>query len=184
MELLVDTVPSPIGDIYLVTDGTHLCALDFVDCDRRFRTLLHKRFETVNLIPTPNPTGLSDRLRAYFNGDLTSFDDVLVRTDGSKFQQQVWQSLRAIPAGQTLSYGELAARLGHPDACRAVGRTNGLNPISIALPCHRVIGANGKLTGYAGGIERKRWLLHHEGALLPAGAVEPKSETGQLSLLH
>lgn len=183
MNLFVDTVPSPIGDIYVVSDGMHLCALDFVDCDRRFRTLLHKRFKTVTLIPTSNPEGLSDRVRAYFEGDFTSFDDIPFETDGTEFQQCVWRSLQTIPVGQTLTYGELAARLGHPGASRAVGRTNGLNPISIALPCHRVIGANAKLTGYAGGIDRKQWLLRHEGWQPATGSAGSGAPAAQLSLL-
>lgn len=182
MQLFVDTVPSPIGEIYIVSDGTHLCSLDFVDCDRRFRTLLYKRYETVELVEQENPQGLSDRLKAYFAGDFTSFNDVPVRTDGTEFQQKVWQFLATIPAGETRTYGELAEILGHPGASRAVGRTNGLNPISIALPCHRVIGANAKLTGYAGGIERKQWLLAHEGALdRVSGLTSRQSE--QLSIL-
>ncbi|MEO1134766.1 MAG: methylated-DNA--[protein]-cysteine S-methyltransferase, partial [Cyanobacteria bacterium J06639_1] len=134
MKLFIDTVLSPIGNIYLVSDGTHLCALDFVDCDRRFRTLLHKRFETVDLVEQENPQGFSDRLQAYFAGDFSSFDGVPMRTDGTEFQRKVWQFLATIPAGETRTYGELADILGHPGASRAVGRTNGLNPISIALP--------------------------------------------------
>jgi methylated-DNA-[protein]-cysteine S-methyltransferase len=85
-----------------------------------------------------------------------------VATNGTDFQKSVWHALRAIPAGQTVTYGELARRLGQPTAMRAVGLANGANPIGIVVPCHRVVGANGTLTGYAGGLERKRWLLAHE----------------------
>jgi methylated-DNA-[protein]-cysteine S-methyltransferase len=101
-------------------------------------------------------------VEAYFGGDLTAFDAVVVKTGGTVFQQAVWAALRAIPAGETRSYGQLAAAIGSPRAVRAVGLANGSNPVGVIVPCHRVIGANGTLTGYAGGLERKRWLLAHE----------------------
>ncbi len=112
------------------------------------------------------------QLREYFAGERTSFDLPLA-AEGTPFQRKVWDALRAIPYGETTSYGALAAKLGRPDACRAVGLANGRNPISIVVPCHRVVGASGALTGYGGGIERKRFLLeleHRAGALLPQGA--------------
>ena len=106
------------------------------------------------------------QLDHYFAGDLTGLDALPVSIGGTPFQQRVWLALREIPAGQTVSYGELAKKVGVPTGARAIGRTNGLNPIGIVLPCHRVLGGNQTLTGYAGGIERKRWLLCHEGASL------------------
>jgi methylated-DNA-[protein]-cysteine S-methyltransferase len=113
------------------------------------------------------PNGFSSRLRAYLAGDLTCLDDIPLNTGGTPFQQQVWLALRTIPVGAVTTYGELVIRLGKtPNAARAVGITNSLNPIAIVLPCHRVVGANGDLTGYAGGLERKRWLLQHEGVEL------------------
>ena len=96
------------------------------------------------------------------NGRLNALDEIPVDTVGTDFQRQVWTALRDIPAGTTLSYGEMASRLGRPDAPRAVGSANALNPISIVVPCHRLVGSNGALTGYGGGIHRKRWLLDHE----------------------
>lgn len=162
-ELWIDTLPSAIGDILLVSDGVSLCALDFADYETRLLTLLNKRFAAVTLEPCANPQGFSDRLRAYLAGDLHSFDTVPVNPGGTAFQRQVWIALRQIPAGTVATYGELAAKLGKPTAYRAVGMANSLNPVAIAQPCHRVVGTNGQLTGYAGGLERKQWLLHHEG---------------------
>src|SRR5208283_2077845 len=97
-----------------------------------------------------------------FAGDLRVLDLLPVETGGTAFQRQVWQSLREIPCGTTVSYGQLAERIGRPSAVRAVGLANGANPVAVVVPCHRVIGSNGSLTGYGGGIERKRWLLNHE----------------------
>lgn len=162
-ELWFDTLPSAIGDILLVSDGTSLCALDFADYQSRLLALLNKRFAAVTLTPCSNPQGFTACLKAYLDGDLHRLDQVPVNPGGTAFQQQVWLSLRQIPAGTVASYRELAETIGKPKAYRAVGMANSLNPVAIALPCHRVIGANGKLTGYAGGLERKQWLLHHEG---------------------
>jgi methylated-DNA-[protein]-cysteine S-methyltransferase len=103
---------------------------------------------------------------AYFDGDLHAIDALPVATEGTVFQKSVWQALRTIPTGKTMSYGELAVKIGKPAAVRAVGLANGSNPIGVVVPCHRVIGANGSLTGYGGGLERKRWLLDHEKQLL------------------
>ncbi len=108
-----------------------------------------------------------EELSEYFRGERRTFD-VALAPRGTPFQQRVWAALRTIPWGQTWTYGQLAEHLGDPQAVRAVGRCNGLNPWAVVVPCHRVIGADGTLTGYAGGLERKRWLLEHEGALAPA----------------
>jgi len=108
------------------------------------------------------PSAVADPLDAYFAGRLEAIDAILVKTGGTAFQRAVWSALRRIPVGQTTSYGALAAAIDRPRAVRAVGLANGSNPIGVVVPCHRVIGANGSLTGYAGGLERKRWLLAHE----------------------
>jgi methylated-DNA-[protein]-cysteine S-methyltransferase len=108
------------------------------------------------------------QLDAYFAGALTQFD-IPVKLDGTEFQRRVWSQLQAIPYGETISYGELARRVGNPKASRAVGLANGRNPVAVIVPCHRVIGAEGKLTGYGGGLDRKTWLLEHEAANLPLG---------------
>ena len=114
------------------------------------------------------PEGVRAAVEAYFTGDVRALDAVPVKTAGTDFQKAVWAALRAIPAGETRSYGQLAAAIGSPKAVRAAGLANGQNPVAVIVPCHRVIGANGTLTGYAGGLERKRWLLAHEGVAAPA----------------
>lgn len=171
-----------MGEILLVTDGVVLVSLDYEGYEHRMMHLLEKRYGAFDLIASsqePRLQPLIENLQAYLSGDLTAIDTISVNPGGTKFQAQVWQALRTIPAGTVMSYGELARHLGNPAAVRAVGTTNGLNPISIVLPCHRVIGANGSLTGYAGGIERKRWLLEHEGVDLD----QPQQYGQQLSLL-
>jgi len=114
------------------------------------------------LEPCKNPRGISDTIKRYFEGDLAAIDALPVKTAGTAFQREVWNALRSIPCGTTISYAKLAQQIGRPAAVRAVGLANGSNPIGVIVPCHRVIGANGSLTGYGGGIDRKRWLLAHE----------------------
>jgi methylated-DNA-[protein]-cysteine S-methyltransferase len=104
-------------------------------------------------------------MKAYFAGALKAIDSIAVATGGTDFQSKVWRALRKVPAGSTMSYGALAARIGHPAAIRATGAANGANPISIVVPCHRLVGSDGKLVKYGGGLMRKEWLLRHEGAL-------------------
>jgi methylated-DNA-[protein]-cysteine S-methyltransferase len=108
------------------------------------------------------------QLIAYFSGTLTAFD-LPLRLEGTEFQKRVWEALQTIPYGGTISYGELARRIGSPNASRAVGLANGRNPLSILLPCHRVIGAGGRLTGYGGGLSRKQALLAFEAAVIAKG---------------
>lgn len=188
--LCLTKTDSPIGNILLVTDADVLVSLDYVDYEHRMMRLLEKRYGSFSLSETPSKeediASIEDivhRIQTYLAGDLTAIDAISVDPGGTQFQSQVWHALRSIPPGTTLSYGELAKQLGNPAAVRAVGTTNSLNPISIVLPCHRVIGANGSLTGYAGGLERKRWLLHHEGVDL-ARSNKPKQQLNQqLSLL-
>jgi O-6-methylguanine DNA methyltransferase len=161
-------LPSPMGDLLAITapDGT-LHALDFVDFEARLRCLFARHHLGVSLAPGEPPAELTAALAAYFAGDVTALDGLPVARIGSEFQRRVWAALRAIPAGETRSYGQLAAAIGQPTASRAIGLANGANPIGIVVPCHRVIGSGGALTGYAGGVERKAWLLRHEGALAP-----------------
>jgi methylated-DNA-[protein]-cysteine S-methyltransferase len=163
MKLLIDRIPSPMGIMFIVSDGESLCSLDFADYEARMMGLLQKRYESVELIESIDPQGFSSKISAYLAGDFSGLDEIPVNGGGTDFQQLVWQGLRSIPVGTTLSYGELATRLGRPTAARAVGMANSLNPVAIVVPCHRVIGAKAKLTGYAGGLDRKRWLLEHEG---------------------
>ena len=166
---LVDRVETQLGPILLVAEGEALRALEFGDDeDRLLHHLERQEGAAVGFVPADDPAGLSSRLRAYFAGDIEVFDGVPVRAGGTPFQRAVWAALREIPPGRTVSYGQLAVRLGRPGASRAVGLANGANPVAIAVPCHRVIGADGTLTGYGGGLERKRWLLEHERASLAA----------------
>lgn len=162
MDLTIDTIETDIGPILLACHGVSLCALDFADCRPRMDRLLAARFGDAKPCPAKNPNGYSDRVAAYFGGDLKALDGIPLETGGTPFQRKVWTALGKVEPGQTQTYGEVAAAIGRPAAARAVGRANGLNPIAIAIPCHRIIGGNGSLTGYAGGIERKRWLLEHE----------------------
>lgn len=164
-ELQFDRIDSPLGTILLVVDDGRLCSLDYDDCEPRMLTLLQRRYGSVQLLPAVDPHGFSSRIRAYLTGDYRCLDDIPISTGGTAFQQQVWSALRTIPAGTVATYRELAEKVGRPTAYRAVGGTNARNPIAIVLPCHRVIGADSSLTGYAGGIERKAWLLQHEGIL-------------------
>lgn len=169
MQFFLDRFSSPIGTIQLVFEGESLRALDFSDYEDRLHRLLRRHYGDCRLIPSRDAGPIRRKLDAYFAGDLTAIDTVPVKTGGTEFQRQVWNALRRIPAGETISYGTLAARIGRPTAIRAVGLANGANPIGIVVPCHRVIGADGTLTGYGGGLSRKQWLLEHErrDAVLP-----------------
>ncbi|MBN8943546.1 MAG: methylated-DNA--[protein]-cysteine S-methyltransferase [Rhizobiales bacterium] len=158
----------------LVTDGEGcLRAADWQDHEDRMHQLIRRYYGAngVRLEEAPDPTAAGRALLAYFDGDLGAIDALPIATSTTDFQAAVWSALRRIPAGKTMSYGALATRLGRPNAARAVGHANGSNPISIVVPCHRLIGANAALTGYGGGIERKRWLLAHESALGRAPAL-------------
>ena len=167
MQLQLDRLPSPIGTMLAVFDSDdRLRALDFDDHEPRFQRLLLRRYGTFDLAAGAAPASITEPLVAYFDGELEAIDAIPVATGGTAFQQRVWAALRALPPRRTTSYGALAAALGAAGAGRAIGLANGANPIAIVVPCHRVIGANGSLTGYGGGLHRKQWLLAHEGALL------------------
>jgi methylated-DNA-[protein]-cysteine S-methyltransferase len=153
---------TPIGPIVLAMRAGSLCAVGFDGDWSRVHQMLRRRFPAAELRSVEDPGGFLTRMRAYFDGDLTALDSIPVDLGGTPFQAKVWNALRRIPAGQTISYGDLALAIGEPKAVRAVGLANGANPVAIVVPCHRVIGADGSLTGYGGGIERKRWLLAHE----------------------
>lgn len=154
---------SPVGVLGVFARDGVLVALDFDDGDNARKTMA-RRFPEAEVMKAAR-AGFLAPLRRYFDGDLHAIDAIAADPGGTAFQSRVWKALRRIPAGRTLSYGELARRLGEPKAMRAVGLANGQNPIAIVIPCHRVIGADGSLTGYGGGLERKRWLLRHEGGL-------------------
>ena len=161
--LLTNTLESPIGRLVLVFNAGRLCALDYADSHKRMTRLLQRRYDQFRLCAASKPLGVTQQLRAYLGGELDAINNIQVDPGGTAFQQTVWEALRIIPPGTTRTYRDVAEQIGRPNAWRAVGRANALNPISIVLPCHRLIGANGALTGYAGGLERKHWLLRHEG---------------------
>jgi len=164
--LTLDRIATPLGEALLVTDADGAVrALDFADYEARMRRLLRRHCGAgPTLIEGRAPEPVRQAVEAYFSGDLGALDGLTVKTAGTAFQRAVWAALRAIPAGETRSYGQLAAAVGAPRAVRAAGLANGQNPVAVIVPCHRVIGADGTLTGYAGGLERKRWLLRHERA--------------------
>ncbi len=167
IRLLLDRTDTPVGELVIVTDAEgRLRVVDWTDHDGRMRLLLERRYgkDGFSLESASDPHGRMSALRAYLAGDVAAIDALPVAAPGTAFQQTVWRALRQIPAGQTISYGELARRIRSPDAVRAVGLANGANPVGIVVPCHRVIGADGSLTGYGGGLPRKRWLLDHERA--------------------
>jgi methylated-DNA-[protein]-cysteine S-methyltransferase len=160
----LDRLGTPIGVALLVTDADGvLRALDWEDYAPRMKELLRLHYGSVTLNEARAPREVRAALTAYFKGDLDRLATIAWRVAGTPFQQKVWSALPTIPAGRTLSYGALAAKLGRPNAMRAVGHANGSNPISVVVPCHRLIGADGSLVKYGGGLERKRWLLRHEG---------------------
>ncbi len=187
-KIFLTRVPSPIGLLHLAVRDGALVALEFGDRIDGMRARLEARAAAgaadargkdpagraaghgaenaagISEVP-PDDRSVASVTRAvgrYFAGDLAALDRVKILADGTPFQQSVWTELRKIPAGTTISYAELAHRIGRPQAVRAAGAANGANPIGIVIPCHRVIGANGNLTGYGGGIEKKSWLLEHE----------------------
>jgi methylated-DNA-[protein]-cysteine S-methyltransferase len=163
----LDRLQTPIGTALLVTDaGGALRALDWEEHEPRMKELLRLQYGAVVLAEGRSPRDLRSALTAYFKGDLDRLNTIEWRVAGTPFQQKVWAALPKIPAGTTMSYGALAAKLNAPNAMRAVGHANGSNPISVVVPCHRLIGANGALVKYGGGLERKRWLLEHEGVVL------------------
>jgi len=163
--LRLDRLATPIGEALIVTDEAGILrAFDWADCEAGMMRLLRLHYGRVTLEPARAPADLMRRLRRYFDGDLGALDGIAWRTGGTPFQRTVWTGLTKIRPGETVNYGALAARLGCATAVRAVGAANGANPISVVVPCHRVIGADGTLTGYGGGVARKRWLLRHEGA--------------------
>ena len=162
MSLTLSEVSSPIGTLYVVENDAGVCALGFEHERDATWTALQKRFgETPR--PAQRPTHGARCLQAYLDGDLDALDDVRVEMHGTPFQQRVWSALRNVRRGRTATYGQIAQAIGQPTATRAVGLANGRNPVAIVVPCHRIIGANGTLTGYGGGLDRKRWLLRHEG---------------------
>lgn len=169
---------TPIGVALVATDELgRLRVLDWADRKVRMQSGLARIYRASGGVKLDKNIAAAwpvmDRLRAFFAGDLAAIESIPVESAGTPFQRKVWAVLRKIPAGRTWTYAELAARAGRPHAPRAAGAANGLNPISVVVPCHRVIGSDGALTGYGGGLHRKQWLLTHEGVKL--GGAAPKA---------
>jgi methylated-DNA-[protein]-cysteine S-methyltransferase len=165
LHLLMNRIATPIGEMLIVADDDgNLRATDWTDHEVGMLRSLRRHYGENGfcLESAPKTNRLTDAINSYFAGELTAIDTLPVQTAGTPFQREVWRALRKIPCGTTVSYGKLAEQIRRPAAVRAVGLANGSNPIGVVVPCHRVIGANGSLTGYGGGIERKRWLLQHE----------------------
>jgi methylated-DNA-[protein]-cysteine S-methyltransferase len=172
--LRLDRMATPIGEALIVTDEAgYLRAFDWADREAGMTRLLRLHYGSLAPEPGAAPRDMKRRLRNYFEGDVDCVGAIEWRTAGTPFQRRVWTGLTKIAPGTTLSYGGLAAKLGFPTAVRAVGAANGANPISVVVPCHRVIGTDGSLTGYGGGLSRKRWLLNHEGAAFRDKAARP-----------
>ncbi|HTT99606.1 MAG TPA: methylated-DNA--[protein]-cysteine S-methyltransferase [Rhizomicrobium sp.] len=162
-EFIVERTATPLGEGVLISDQEGALRLFYwEDPTHRWEAALRRRYGKVMLKERKNAFGHAKALKKYFDGDIAAVDEMNVAFNGTPFQNKVWNALRKISGGTTTSYGALAKKIGKPDAVRAVGLANGQNPISLIVPCHRVIGSNGALTGYGGGLPRKRWLLDHE----------------------
>ncbi len=172
-DFFIDRLATPIGELIVIADSDGaLRTIDWTDHEARMKLLLDRYYGQsrkggrYTLTPRRDPGGLTSAMRRYFKGEIGVLKDLSVATSGPAFQTSVWKALRRIKDGTTISYAELAHRIGKPKAVRAAGLANGQNPISIVVPCHRVIGSDGSLTGYGGGLHRKQWLLAHEGVML------------------
>lgn len=157
---------SPVGALTVVTDSDDVVMISFPDVQGRVALHAHRALQADIVVDGPVHGPTAAALDAYFGGELDALRALSIAPRGTDFELTVWRALRRIPAGETRSYGDVARAIGRPGAARAVGRANGINPIPLVVPCHRVIGANGSLTGFGGGLETKAWLLRHEGALM------------------
>jgi methylated-DNA-[protein]-cysteine S-methyltransferase len=159
-----DEIASPVGPLTIAERAGRLCLLHFGPLDDHVLTMFERWYPREPRERRPIPA-IATALARYFAGEIHAINDVAVELNGTPFQKSVWNALRRIPAGSTVSYATLAKRIGQRTAVRAVGAANGANPVAIVVPCHRVIGSDGSLTGYGGGLERKQWLLAHEGVV-------------------
>lgn len=169
--LEIGVYESPVGPLGLAAEDGVLTAVTF-DGLPPLRAWVARALGPCEERPVADPAGVSAALRRFFSGELEALASLPVRLHGTEFQRRTWEALRRIPAGTTWTYRRLAEELGDPRATRAVGAANGQNPVPVVVPCHRVIGSDGGLTGFGGGLERKRWLLQHEGALQPVLPLE------------
>jgi methylated-DNA-[protein]-cysteine S-methyltransferase len=179
MQLFSSRLESPLGDMLLVIDAQqNIRALDFADHKTRLYRGLREHYVNAELIDTPAPAEMAHAIARYFAGEFIALDSLPTAAAGTDLQRRVWDALREIPAGTTITYGKLAKQLGFDDPRAAIdiGAANGANPIAIVVPCHRVIASNGDLKGYAWGLHRKRWLLEHEHAMPPRSG-DPQTPT-------
>ena len=160
--IAVETVESPIGPLTLAFEDEVLVSVEFDKGPARRLTWVKRQFPGEGLVERPAESEAAVALAAYFTDPATDFSHLRLKLYGTEFQVQVWETLRRIPLGETAAYGTVARLVGQPEASQAVGRANGDNPIPVIVPCHRVIGMDGSLTGFGGGLERKVWLLDHE----------------------
>lgn len=163
MTIDIATIDSPLGKLTAAARGRLVCLVHFGSPTAAVKSTLASWYPDSVVEQAVDPGGAVGVLRRYFAGDFESLDEIEVELNGTAFQRNVWLALRTVKAGSTMSYAQLAGQVGSPAAVRAVGAANGANPVAVVLPCHRIIGSNGSLTGYGGGLHRKRWLLDHEG---------------------
>jgi methylated-DNA-[protein]-cysteine S-methyltransferase len=162
----IATIDSPLGALTLASRQGRVCLLHFGDVDRAARQALHRWYPGEPVETAGDPAGAVSSLRAYFDGSLNALDSVPVELNGTPFQKRVWEALRGVRPGTTAAYADIARLIRAPSAIRAVGAANGANPVAVIVPCHRIVGTNGSLTGYGGGLPLKQWLLEHEGLRL------------------
>lgn len=172
MHFQLASIPTPLGALNAALHGDAVVALAFADSWARVEDFVRRRFGAFETQPSVAPS-VAAAVTRYFEGDLEALRDLPIDPGGTDFQRAVWGELRRVPVGGTVFYGDLARAIGSPGAARAVGAACGANPIWLGIPCHRALGNDGHLTGYAGGVARKRWLLAHEGALPAPDAYAP-----------
>jgi O-6-methylguanine DNA methyltransferase len=183
MQLRLERWISPVAPLLLVCDHDGaLRGLEFAENEPRLRRLLERYYGQISLVPAAAPSAITAALTAYFAGEMEALKAIPIALGGTAFQRQVWSALRNIPAGTTLSYGQLAAVMGRRGASRAVGAANSANVIPIVIPCHRVIGADGSLTGFGSGLDRKQWLLAHEARCAASEFSAPGSALSALQV--
>lgn len=180
--MMLDTtkIDTPLGALTAFVSEGKLVALDFPSRDAHVARALSRRYGAFTTRTARDPAGVRTAIEAYFAGDVRAIEALETDGAGTPFQRRVWAELRRIPVGTTISYGTLAARIDNPTAVRAVGAANGANPISLVVPCHRVIASDGSLHGYGGGLDRKAWLLEHEAR---RAAAAPGARPRQLQLI-
>ena len=171
MQLFVERIKTPIGPLLITHDGQALANIAFADHEERRAGELARDFPCGQVKRAPKPTQFAAALTHYFEGEIRAIDKLPVIDFGTHFQKLCWNALRRVPPGTTRTYGDHARAIGRPAAPRAVGAANGKNPIPIVVPCHRVIGKDGSLTGFGGGLDKKRWLLEHERRVAAGAAI-------------